>query len=200
MKKMILMGLLMAAVTTSCKKDDEENDAGFDGSISDIENFYNSDVLDELISLGLDINTGSNPPNIEGVFNATPFILQASSVNGDTTGSQFPDLSMIFSNQDNTSLTIDFNGVNGAETYDGDGSFISGEGNDFSVFLKVNVTLNGNVAETTFAISGSIEDGGLGDIQVGLIMIDDGGDPDGAFIENNTGRLLYDSDGFSEEL
>ena len=190
----------MAAVSTSCKKDKGENDTGFDGSLNDIENFYNSDVVDALIDLGLDINTGANPPNIEGLFNATPFILQASSVDGDSPGSQFPDLSMIFSNQDNESLTIDFNGANGPESYDGDGSFISGEGDSFSVFLTVDVTLNGNVAETTFAISGSIAEGGLGDIQVALIMIDDGGDPDGAFIENNTGRLLYDSDGFSEEL
>lgn len=200
MKKIILFGLILAALTTSCNKDESDDDAGFDGSIADIENFYNSDVVDELIDLGLDINTGANPPNIEGFFNATPFILQASSVSGDSPGNQFPDLNMIFSNQNNEDLTIDFNGANGPETYDGDGSFISGDGNAFSVFLKVDVTLNGNVAETTFAISGSIADGGLEDIQVGLIMIDDGGDPDGVFIENNTGRLLYDSDGFSERL
>ena len=50
-------------------------------------------------------------------------------------------------NETKTSLTIDFDGASGSETYDGAGSFISGDDNQFSVFLVITVTREGETAE-----------------------------------------------------
>lgn len=198
----ILMLLALFLAFSACKKDDDGDgdDQTFDGSITDIENFYNSDVVDAFFELGFNINTGNNPPLIEGSYLVTPSILQATSVPNDVIGSVFSDIFLNFRNQDNGSLTIDFDGASGSETYDGAGSFISGDDNQFSVFLVITVTREGETAEVTFAISGTKETDGISDIQVALIMIDDNGDPGGFFIENNTGRVLTDGDGFSEEL
>jgi len=203
MKRIILLAIAFSTVLVSCKKDDNgksDDDSGFDGSIQDIEDFYSSDIVDALDNLDFDINTGNNPPNIEGVYFVSPSILQASSVPGDTPGIQFPDITMNFSNQDSDNLTIDFTGDSGPEVYDGDGSFISGDNNRFSVFLIINVTSGGQTAETTFAISGQLGDDGIENVQVAVLMLDDNGDPGDYFIENNTGRVLYDEDGFSPEI
>ncbi|MDT0556782.1 hypothetical protein [Patiriisocius hiemis] len=197
----ILFLLSLFLVFSACKKDDDgDNDQSFDGSIEDIESFYNSDVVDALIDLGFEINTGNNPPTIEGSYLCTPSILEATSVPNDVIGSQFPDLFLNFRNQDNSTLTIDFDGASGSETYDGAGSFVSGSDDQFSVFLIITVTRDGETAEVTFAISGTKEADGIANLQVALIMIDDNGDPGGFFIENNTGRVLTDGDDFSEEL
>ena len=192
---------MLTTILVGCKKDDDVEDAGgFDGSIEDIEDFYNSDIVDALLALGFDINTGNNPPNIEGSYLVSSAVLQNSSVPGDTNGTVFPNLLMNFNNQEGELLTIDFDGSSGVEIYNGDGSFISGDNNEFSVFLKIIAERSGQTAETTFAISGVITNEGISDVQVAVLMIDDEGDPGGIFIENNTGRVLFDGDGLAERI
>ena len=46
-------------------------------------------------------------------------------------------------------------------------------------------------------MSGKVTEGGIMDYEFINLMLDDNGDPQDVWIENNTGRLLIDSDGFS---
>ncbi|WCO00596.1 hypothetical protein [Psychroserpens ponticola] len=198
MKKTILF-FAMITMLFSCSGDDDAAEIAnqFDGSLESVEEFFTPELVDALLDLGFIINTGDNPPNIEGVYFSSPFILEASTVPSDFVGQSFADYTSEFSNQDNGSLTIDFNGMGGNQTDVGFGSFVSGDGNAFSVYLKNTGTIGTYSADTAIAISGRMTEDGIEDFKLAALMLDDNGDPESVYIENNTGRLIYDSDEFS---
>lgn len=183
----------------SCSKDNSD-DSKFNGSIASIEDFYNPELVKALDSLGFIINTGNKPPLMEGIYLAAPVILQASSVLGDNLGSKFFDYEITFSNQDNGNLTIDFLGDQGIEIDNGSGSFISGEGNSFSIFLITTTEISTYLADSAISLSGTIVEDGIEDLQIAYLMLDNRENEGGVFIPNNTGRVLFDSDNFSEKI
>ncbi len=209
--KYILSITLLITFFTACIEEDiyeedieindpnnNDNPTGFDGSIEDIENFFNPSILNAMQDLGFVIYPGNTPPQIpDGTYIATPFILLNSTVPGDNNGSTFEDYIIDFFNHNNSQLTIDFLSENGGQTSNGNGSYISGYNNNFSVFLRANTTYQGYTAEFAYAISGKLVTNGIENFQFVNLMLDDNGDLGGFWIENNTGRLLYDSDGFT---
>ncbi|MDO5969207.1 hypothetical protein Q4Q35_05245 [Flavivirga aquimarina] len=197
MKTKLIFTLLALTILFNCSKSDDNQDDVFEGSIEDIIAFYNEDLIDALEDLGFDINTGNAPPNLEGTFLFSPLILEASTVSGDIPGHLFSDYLATFSNQNNETLTIDYigNHVNFSQKDEGNGAFISGSNNEFSMFLKTSSQINDSVlASATIAISGKVTEDGLEDMQMAIMMLDNKGNPDGVYIPDNTGRLLYDSD------
>lgn len=194
---LIAMIICVSFMTTSCKEEESDDSEEYDGSIESIEQFFNSDIVNALNDLGFEFNTGNNPPTIDGAYIASPFILESSSVQGDANGTQFLDYFIDFFNQNTSALTVDFTSNNGGQSSNGSGSFISGEGNLFSVYLKADSTYQGETAKFAYAISGEIAEDGIYNFQFANLMLDDNGDPAGIWISNNTGRLLSDSDGFS---
>ena len=200
MKILKVFTLTLLLALASCSKDEVSENMGFDGSIASIENFYSPELVNALDSLGFVINTANNPPKLEGTYNLSPMILQKSSVPGDILGSQFRDYKITFSNQNNGKLTIDYFGDQGVEIDEGYGSFISGEDDRFSVFLITTTEINTYLADSAISISGRIVDGGIEDIQMAFLMLDNKENLGGVFIGNNTGRVAYDSDYFSEKI
>ena len=186
----------------SCSKDDDggnSNPNGFDGSVSAIEDYFSPAALEALIELGFQLNQGNNPPNIEGTFHVSPYILENSSVPGDYVGQLFADLEATFSEQNNNELTVAYSYINGPEDGTGLGAFISGNGNNFSVFVKTRTFVGDDEAESAQAFSGTMTPDGIRDFQSAILMLDNFGNPSGYFIANNTGRLIVDGDGFSEK-
>ncbi|HZW77351.1 MAG TPA: hypothetical protein VFF21_03475, partial [Flavobacteriaceae bacterium] len=82
----------------------------------------------------------------------------------------------------------------------GDGSFISGDGNKFTVYLITATESDTYRADTAIVISGKIENDGIHDIQLGFFMKDNYGNPGGNFIGNNEGRIIVDGDGLAEKI
>tara|TARA_R110000868_G_scaffold189493_1_gene432484 strand:- start:458 stop:1129 length:672 start_codon:yes stop_codon:yes gene_type:complete len=188
-------------VFSACKKDKEtEEIAEFDGSIRAIEEFFSADLVQALEEFGFIINEGSSPPNIEGAYFLSPFEIAGSTVEGDEIGDLFSDYTASIKNQDNENLTVDFSGDGGGQIDNGFGSFISGNGNNFNLFLKLTSKVGNYSADTAYAISGNITNEGIENVQVAILMLDDKGDIEGVYIENNTGRLFKDSDNFSERI
>lgn len=173
---------------------------GFVGSINSVEDFYTPEHVAALDSLGFIFNLGDTPPDLGGIYHFSPVILEKSSVPGDFIGRLFPDYFATIANQDNNTLTIDFSGQNGAQTDVGEGTFISGEGEKFTIYLKLTSQIGSYPAESTMTISGSIGDNGFNDIQIAVLMLDNNGNVQGVYIPNNTGRFLIDQDGFSPKL
>lgn len=190
--------LAMSPIFISCEEESDGSDDSenfeFDGSLAAIRDFYNSDVVAEMQSLGFDINTGDSPPFLEDCYLASPLELTGSSVpNSPPIGTIFEDLNFCLSNQDTSLLTIDFNGTSTNVSYDGDGSYISGSNDRFSIFLKITITAgDGTTAISAYAVSGRLENGNVVDFQSTLIMLDDNGDPSDVFIPENTGQLFGD--------
>jgi len=146
MKKLLLSGLLAIAtfsiVFTSCKKDGETLDLS-----KDIQNIVPDSTLNKIIALGMPINKGTKPPDVRNIFKASPFILKATNVPNDfAIGKVFADYNVRFFDQDNDKLTIKLDYVNGPESGTGIGGFVSGNGSDFSLFVKVHAVNSGTSA------------------------------------------------------
>ena len=201
--KTLSSSLLLFLFLMNCSSDDyeitPEGSDEFNGSIESIENFYSAELLAALDDLGFEINTGSTPPDITGQFSISPITLLNSNFNDSyAIGHVFSNGLLSFSNQDNQTLTIDVHYEQGSSTNIGVQSYISGNDDLFSAFLKVESIQNGHTSIIARAFSGKITQNGIEDFYEVLVMLDDNGDPNNNLIENNQGRLFYDADGISE--
>lgn len=208
-QRIVLASLLFIGVA-ACSKDGAlkepdkinplENPQGnLLGSLEEIENFYTVEFVDALMEMDFNINLGNTPPNLEGSYLISPFILEDSTVEADSTliEAQFQDYLATFSNQDNSNLTIDLQGTQASQTDTGSGSFITGANASFTVYAKT-ISFQGTTSATTaIAISGTRSPNGIINTQFFGGMIDNNGNLQDLWIENNTGRLIIDGDGFS---
>ena len=98
-------------------------------------------------------------------------------------------------------MTIKVTLKEGGLTGEGFGSFISGQGDNFTVYVKVDATdARGHELLQTEIYSGTLEANGIRNLQRSLFMVDDKGDPNNEYIDNGQGRLAKDEDGFSEKI
>ncbi|MEX0289241.1 MAG: hypothetical protein AB3N14_09010 [Flavobacteriaceae bacterium] len=176
-----------------------EPSGNLQGTLEEVKDYYTVEFVDAMEDIGFEINLGNNPPNLEGSYLISPFILEVSTIEADSTaiGGQFQDYLATFSNQDNDNLTIDLSGVQADQTDDGEGSFITGANGKFTVYTKTTSSAGNSEAQTAVSISGTLSPNGILNLQFFGAMLDDHGDPENIFIENNTGRLLVDGDDFS---
>ncbi|MFC0604301.1 hypothetical protein [Winogradskyella pulchriflava] len=195
MKKIIFV-FFITALCFACSSDDD-NSSEFDGSLESIEDFFNPELVQALQDLGFVLNIGNNPPDIEGTYLLSPFELQASNIPSDIIGTVISDYTATFTNQNSGDLRVDFLGEGGSQTDVGTGSFVAGDGAQFTVLLKLTSQIGSVPVETAYAISGTMTENGIDDMQIGGLMLDDNGDPEGVYIENNQGRVFFDSDAFS---
>jgi len=205
MKKYILtlsvIGLLV--FLAGCTKKIDEN-----GLTRAINKIVPDSVLMAMIDQGMPINGGNEPPEIEGTYIATPFELVSSSVPDDPEEHLFPDFIVTFKNFNKRKLTLELDYENGPETGTGLASLIVGEGNKFSMFCEIKSTqFLVFKAEAIMVLSGTLTETGIENFYLANFMVDNHGntvplgiiDEDlGVWIPNNTGRVIYDSDGFTE--
>lgn len=202
MKKISLLKIFVLLLIVSCSNDNEQEQ--FDGSQASLEDLFSVEVVQTLEELNFTINEGIDPPNLEGTILISPLILTASNIPQDEIGRIYNDQRYTFFNQNNSENTIDLTGesLSGSTVsseIEGNGSFISGSGNNFSVFFIVTSerVQNGAMADSAYSISGTITDEGIIDLEFALIMLDNRGNSD-QFIANGDGRNFIDQDGLSE--
>lgn len=195
-KIMFITVIGFSAVFTSCKKDKEE-----DPQLSqEIKNIVPDSTLTKIIALGMPVNKGSNPPSLVNIFKMSPLTLTATNIANDfAEGHVFADYKFRFYEQDNKKLTIKIDDKSGTQIGTGSGGFISGEGNDFSVFMKIHSISADSTSKADLLniISGTITSDGIKNCYLSLFMLDDYGDPQGIYMENESGRVFNDSDGMS---
>jgi hypothetical protein len=183
---------------------------GLTGSINEI---VPPHIYEKLIELGIEINGGNTPPNIEGTYLATPLEMVK-----DMAASNQPkqwDMYVTFSNQNNSALTVSADYTMQCEgpwwttttmSASGPGSFIVGQGNKFTVFVDGRRTTSdvSYTAKTVEIFSGEISPEGspegIKNYHWAVIMVDDSGDPQNVWIENEECYMKKDSDGFSERV
>ena len=172
MKKYFWM--MMAAVTmmtlVACG-DDDEPETIKDSRITQV---IPSKYLKEL-QKHMTIYDGENPPNVEGVFLVAPAVLHYDSFNAEGVDS-FSNSYIEFYAQDiaNRTLKTKEQGGNDAQ---GTGSYIIGEGNDFTVFLN---------------------NSGIKNLYYGFLMLEMANDPNGNIMDPGRYRIIKDKDGLSE--
>ena len=165
------------------------------GLTEDIYNIIPDDILEKFIELGIEINGGNNPPNVEGTYLISPLILVKSNFSDSYyPGYKFADMQLTFSRQDNTKLTVVCDYINGTQIGSGLGSFITGNGNKFSVFTEVSGTFSGYPFKSVEIYSGEITSSGIKNYYSAIMITQEAP----GTIKRGQGRLIYDSDGFSE--
>lgn len=153
------------------------------------------------------INKGTTPPTINGVYNLDPMTLKNTNIPDDyAIGTVFNDLRTQFTVQNNTLLTVNVETVSvnssGAitSTAIGNGSFIVGNGQNFTVFGKVVSTHDdGTITDMAIILSGTLTANSISNYYYSLFMLDNHNRSD-LYILNGQGRVFWDSDGVSEKI
>lgn len=197
MKKNLFIALSLLSVLfliSSCTKKVDEN-----GLTKEINNIIPDDILTTMLGMGMPINGGNKPPELIGTYFVSPFVLDSSNVPDEVAGKLFADFVVTFYDFNPRKLTVKIDYDNGPETGTGVGSYIVGEDNQFSVFCEIKATqLVVFKAEATMIFTGTLTDNGIENFWYANFMVDNHGDEDGLWLENGQGRIIYDSDGFSE--
>jgi len=198
MNKKIVLGflsLLLVFAFSSCTP--KIND---DGLTNQINKIVPEDILNNMVSMGMPINGGGEPPELEGTYNVSTFVLDSSNVPDDYSGKVFADFKITFYNFNPRKLTVKITYENGQESGEGIGSYIVGTDNKFSVFCEIKARqLVFYKADAIFVLTGTIVDGGIEDFYYANFMVDNHGNKLDLWIENGQGRIIYDEDGFSEK-
>lgn len=190
----------LLSLTSSCKKDEDANK----GFSENIQNLVSKEMIDELRSRGLNLNEGTNPPVIEGVYLSSPHELVSPYGEEDAyeAGYEFDDLKIRFSNQDQQNLSVKVD-LKGSTNGSGQGAFLAGSGNKFTLFSEI-VSHSEDGDEDPYTatqiriFSGELTDKGIKNLQTALIMKAKT-DPNDVLIPVGSGRIIKDGNGLAEK-
>ena len=129
------------------------------------------------------------------------WILQTSKgLINDQIGKEYDSEYQKYSNQDMTKNTIDMVRVQGGgnEWHKGSGAFISGSGNNFTIYFDQVGESSGILVKQAYIVSGTKTSTGIKNLTTGFIMKEKGPDPNHKLVEVGTYRFFKDKDGMSE--
>lgn len=195
-KSKIALFMLSIALVSSCKKETKTNQPKFSPQIL---NIVPLSTIDSLKKWGMTIYEGTTPPKLEGVYLVNNAECIFDNSNAPRLGLWRSDYKYKFYNQDNSKLTIslDYKATMAADTAKGVGSFMSGNGNQFSVFLQTQGVANGINYKSTYVISGTKTDNGIVDWQDCFQLTQKDSDPTGILIKAGSTRIFKDQDKLS---
>jgi hypothetical protein len=192
--------LVLGIFSVGCKKDKKDDSkVEENGLTQEINNLIPDSIITKMVDLGMIINRGETPPVLNGTYFASPFVLKASNVPNDTPGYTFSDYSLTLFEQNNDNLSVKMDYYNGGESGTGIGGFVVGTNNKFTVFAEVNSTYIGYTAKMVHVVSGTLTATGIEDLYFANFMLDNFDNLGGIWIAEGEGRIIYDSDGFSEK-
>lgn len=208
-----VMALFAILIMPSCEEE-EDLSVGFS---EEIENFVPDSTIQLLRDLGMIIHEGKQPPSLVGKYYLTPHLMDSSNVPNESydVGDQFVDYRLYFHNQNNEELSIelDTEGLSTSQSDTtiiissiGNGGFLSGYDNEFSVFIisegEQYLNNNQDTARTRMLelYSGEIAPEGIKYLKNAILMLDDYGDEFDLYIPINTGRIFHDGDSLAHRL
>lgn len=201
MKNLIYLLGFIVVVLTSCSKDKKLVEEINQQEILNkkIQEIIPEKYLDSLRKLGMVINTETNPPNIEGAYALSPYVIGATNVPNDSykPGKRLDDGKVKFSGQ-NENFDIKLIGYKLLRIRDTSlVTAISGSGNNFTVYGKVRAFVGSHHAIIATIMSGTKDGNNIKDFRVATLNIDDTNAGTGNFIPEGYGRVAYDSDKLS---
>jgi len=175
-------------------------DAKYSDLSNEVKEFIPEAAFDNMQKSGMPIHTGTTPPMLDNTYLISKMILLTTTVQGDTTpGTQFLDLKVKFYEFNSTSKSLKVSYINGEEEGSGLGGYAVGNSDNFTVFAKLLTYAKTDSALISVIYSGTLASGGAKNMHYCVYMIDNYGNPNDLFIENDESRVLYDLDKFSEE-
>jgi hypothetical protein len=148
--------------------------------------------LDALVKMGMKINEGLAPPDIEGTYYADSMTRIGGNIPNDT-AKTFANMSLDLSGQgsDNT-IVVSY--IQGPESGDGLGAFVSGTGGDFTIFTQITGTISGINFQDAMLFSGTIATDGIHDFVYALLLTKKDPDPTDLAINVNQARVIDEND------
>ncbi|MBO0949627.1 hypothetical protein [Fibrella forsythiae] len=208
-KYLLCIGGLLIFLAGCTIKREVIQPSGYDFS-TDILRLVPAETIAKVRELGVTIYEGRNPPNIEGAYLLAPLYMTKSSVpNEPVKPDGFNDykIKVYAQNSANLTASLDTKSISKstgsvAATSTGQGTYLAGNGNFFSLFviLETKRTTNTTRSRTVEVYSGELTTTGIRNLESTLFMLEDYGDPNNELIPINTGRAFKDSDGFSERI
>lgn len=150
----------------------------------------------------MDIYYGKNPPIVEGTYFIDPFetvYCQDQGNGGYTPGTLVNSIYICFLNQDNTRLTLDYKSASskGSSHEIGEGSFIAGSDDNFTVYFNTEGVSYDISTKTALVISGTKTSSGIKNLEYAFVMVEKGADPDNILMKEGVFRVFRDKDGLA---
>lgn len=203
-KHTLLYSLLIVFVFSvfSCGKDNATPNDGFKDDLSpEIKNILADSLVLQLEELGFKIHKGNQPPQVEGTYLASPLELMASyGFNDVDPGRLFNDYWFHIYEQNGDKAKIDYVGAGLSDQAIGNGSFISGNDNKFTLFSEFQAVYNDQMDYTAVSIlTGEISEHGITDFQFAFVLTSKEGDENNLiFIPEGGIRTFFDNDFLAE--
>ena len=149
------------------------------------------------------INEGSQPPNIDGIYQANPYQLLApySSEDGWAKGKIITDYRFRFSGQSGDDVKVEEKQVGTSNAGTGVASFLAGSGGKFTLFGEVAGTQSGISYKQLTVISGEVTATGIKDFQYAFVFTSKNGDAGNTtLIPINKARIWIDGNALAEKV
>lgn len=198
MKNLFLI-LVVTFMISACKKDEEANEKIIEEQIEEI---IPPAYVDTLISMGMVFHKGTNPPDIQGIFEIKPYSFVKSNIENEfyNYGDTVSSAKIYFRNQTSKN-TIEYYGkrilsVNDTSSY----CVITGSGSKFSVYSKHVIRKGDSAIELAYIFSGEMADGYIKNFKVAGVNVRDINNPPGEYITEGQGRIFEDQDFRSDKV
>jgi hypothetical protein len=196
--QLVLVSSLVLLLTSCSKK---EIDPG-SGLSEDIQRIVPQKIIDDLRKRGMTINEGQKPPKLDGIIYADPYRLVSPYGPNDAwrEGKVINSYYYKFYGQ-TTDNKITYDYTNGSDKGKGNGAFVAGTGNVFTIFSQDVGVSKGINYKTVTIISGEVTDKGVQSFQYAFVMTDKTGeDPntEDKLIAVGNGRIWDDGDQLAE--
>jgi len=157
----------------------------------DVRNILPDDLLNRFKELGIQINGGNKPPNIEGKFDFSRVVVANSNFSGaNSPGTRYQNTDLTFKKQSiiDRTLECDIYYPDIYTLYARDRpAYITGNGKKFSVFIELSPYVH--------IFSGEIDSSGIYDLHWAYILTSGSS----STMNAGDGYLFKDEDGFSEK-
>lgn len=183
--------LIIATFIIACKK--EETKTPTPSFPTPISNIVSQSMIDSLRAAGTNVYEGTTPPIVNGIYLMSPDSCVYDNSPGNFAGTLFADYKFRFSNQDNSLFTLTVEQKNmssGALNPTPAYTYISGSGNNFTIFILRTISPTGITVQQFNILSGTLTASGIQNFKNTLFIRSKGSDPSGTLPPAGTIRLF----------
>ena len=184
MKKLQICSFILigaAIVLSSCKKNSDDVAPAADTFPTPIQSMITQSMVDSLRAAGANVYSGTTPSIVNGIYFMHPDSCTYDNSPGNFAGTIFADYKFRFTNQDNSSFVINVEQKNtsngGSLSPTPASSYISGSGNNFSIFVLRTLSPSGIPVQQFNVLSGTLNAGGVQNFKNTLYLRSKGSDP-----------------------
>ncbi len=165
---------------SACKKSKDDSTPAGETFPTPIQSMITQSMVDSLRASGANVYSGIAPAIVNGIYYMRPDSCTFDNSPGNFAGTLFADYKFRFTNQDNTTFNITVeqkNTSNGNLSPTPVSSYISGSGNNFSIFILRTVSPLGVPVQQFNVLSGTLTAGGVQNFKNVLYLRSKGSDP-----------------------